>query len=121
MIVTIAQAGVARAVAAALSPAGAGMFISGLVPASGPADAEPTHFISTGMIKSQFADLLDAGDAAALYAASVAGAQAQGLPVTWTQGDCAALLAASDVSTEDPFIAMARLGLQLQQPAGDIE
>lgn len=120
MIPTISLAPVARAVAAALSPAGHGMFVSELCPSSGPADADPTHYVSTGMIGSQFADLLALQDASALNSAAVSGAQAQGLPVTWTVGDCAALLAASDVSTQAPFDAFARMGLQLRQPPEDL-
>lgn len=116
MIVPASLAPVARAVAAALSPAGHGMFVSELCPSSGPADADPTHYVSTGMIGAQFADLLALSDAQALHDAAVAGAQVQGLPVTWTVGDCAALLSASDVSEEPPFDALARLGLQLVQP-----
>ena len=116
MIVPASLAPVARAVAAALSPAGHGMFVSELCPSAGPATAPASHYVSTGMIGAAFADLLARNDAQALHDAAVAGAQAQGLPVTWTVGDCAALLAASDVSIDSPFDAFARIGLQLHQP-----
>ena len=119
MIVPALLAEAARAVAAALSPAGHGMFVSELCPSSGPADADPTHYVSTGMIKAQFADLLALQDASALNSAAVSGAHAQGLPVTWTVADCAALLEQSDVSQDPPFVAFARLGLQLRQPEAD--
>ncbi len=65
-----------------------------------------THFISSGWIGSQFAALLT--DADAMYAA----AQAAIVQVTLAQ--CQALIAESDVTdpeTENPFAAMARLGL----------
>lgn len=120
MIVPTSLAPVARAVAAALSPAGHGMFVSELCPSSGQADGEATHYVSTGMIGAQFADLLALQDASALNSAAVSGAQAQGLPVTWTAADCAALLEQSDVSQDPPFDAFARLGLQLRQPPEEL-
>jgi hypothetical protein len=121
MVVLADAALPARAIAAALSPAGQGMFIVGLVPASGPADAEPVQFVSTGPVDSQFADLLALNDGQALYDAAAAGAAAQGLPVTWTVDDCVVLLATSDVSAERPWPSaegpgvFARLGVQLHQ------
>jgi hypothetical protein len=105
-------------VPAALSPAGHGMFVSGL---SADGSEPATHFVSTGMIHSQFAALLALNDPQALYDMAVAGAAAQGLPVTWSVDDCAALLEQSDVSADPPFDAFARLGLQLVQPADEIE
>jgi hypothetical protein len=113
LIVPAALATAARDVAAALSPAGHGMFVSGL---SADGSEPATHFVSTGMIHSQFAALLAMDDPQALSDTAAAGAAAQGLPVTWSVDDCAALLAQSDVSTDPPFDAFARLGLQLVQP-----
>lgn len=105
MIVPAAQAPLARALAAALSPAGVGMFVVGL---SADGDEPASHFISTGKISAEFAPLLQ--DAAALYAAcSAAGAGV-------AEAQCQALVDASDVSEEPPFDALARLGLQLVQP-----
>lgn len=65
--------------------------------------AEPTHYISTGMIEDLFLSCVT--DAGALYAAC----QAAGADVT--QAQCDALVAQSDVSDEPPLAAMARLGL----------
>ena len=68
--------------------------------------SEPaTHYISTGMIDDQFVAMLT--DATALYAAC----QAAGASVT--QAQCDALVSGADVSTDKPFDAMARLGLQM--------
>lgn len=102
----------ARNLGAALAPPGAGMYSTGL---SADGFAPASHYISSGMIGQSFAEIL--ADPEALYAAAVAGAQAQGITLTETLADCQALVAQSDVSEEPPFDAMARLGLQLVQPA----
>lgn len=98
----LALAPLARALAAGLSDRGVGMFEVGL---SATGDAPATHFISVGMIDAQIRDLLT--DAAALFAAC----NAAGAPVTLAQ--CQALVTQSDVSGDDPWVAMARRGLQL--------
>lgn len=105
MIVPAALAELARALAAGLSPAGVGMFTSGL---SADGSEPSTHFVSTGKIEDTFAPLLQ--DGAAMYAACVAAG------ANVSQAQCDALVAASDVSEEPPFDAFARLGLQLVQP-----
>ena len=113
MVITTARASLGRAIAAALSPAGVGMFVVGLCPADGPAAAEPTNFISTGRIDARFAPLLK--DGAALHSA----AQAAG--VDCTLAECQALVDEADVSQEPPHPsaespgALARLGLQIRQ------
>lgn len=101
MIVPAALAPLARALAEGLAgEAGAGMWQAALAPEG---SSEPTHYISTGMIEDQF--LACVTDANALYAAC----QAAGADVT--QAQCDALVAGSDVSADDPFAAMGRLGL----------
>ena len=101
MIVPAALAPLARALAAGLSPtASAGMWQVALAPEGAP---EPTHYISTGMIDSEFVGAVS--DASVLYAAC----QAAGADVS--QAQCDALVALSDVSTDAPQDAMDRLGL----------
>lgn len=108
MIVPAALAPLARALAAGLSPAGEGMFVVGAAPTgAGPA----THYISTGPIQPQFAAAI--ADADVLYAA----AAAAGAPITFDA--CAALVAQSDVSTDAPRDALARLGLVLLDVEAD--
>lgn len=95
--------------------AGKGMFTMG-VSADG---AEPvTHFISAGMVEDTFAGALS--DPAYLYGACQQGAQdpsksdkARAFLATVTQAKCKALLSSSDVSTNAPFDALERLGLQM--------
>ena len=108
MVVQAEHAPLARELAAALSPAGVGMFTSGLVPAGSATGTEPTHFISTGKIDAEFGPLLQ--DADALCAAGTQAGVGCGLV------DVQALVATADVTDEPPFDAMARLGLELQQP-----
>lgn len=109
MVVTAEHAPLARAIAAAISPEGGqGMFAAALVPDSGPDDAQPTHYVSTGKINPQFAPLLS--NPAALHAAAIAAG------VECTLAECEALVAESDVTTDEPFAAFARLTLKLQPP-----
>ena len=102
-ITTASQAPLARSLCAQLAgPPGSGMFLTGLS-ASGAAPA--THYVSAGQIDDSFAAALS--NAAILYGAC----QQAGIDVTQTQ--CTALLSSSDVSAEQPFAAIARLGLQI--------
>jgi len=105
---------------AAAGEAGAGMFITGLSPTG---EAPATHFISSGAIETQFADILPVatitvvegvetltpatGDLdAVLGLASSAGVS---IDLATVEG----LFAALDVSEQPPFTAMERLGLQI--------
>ena len=125
LIVTAADAPVARAIAAAFGPGGVGMWTtplsaSGLNPA--------THYISTGYIPAEFVSVCPmatwaqdedgdwvqtdfyAGDAASVYGAC----QQAGLPYTLAQIE--GVFVRSDVSQQEPFVAMGRLGLQIINP-----
>lgn len=100
MIVPASLAPPCRALAASF-PSGAGMWTTPLSPTG----ATPaTHYISSGGIWQQFADMLDSPEALA------AGA---GIPIAQAQ----AILSACDVSEEDGPTAMARLGLTFVQDA----
>lgn len=102
MVVLAEHAPLARAIAAAISPEGGqGMFAAALVPESGPDDAEPTHYVSTGKIDPQFAPLLS--NPAALHAA------ATGAGMECSLAECETLVATSDVSEDEPLDAFARL------------
>lgn len=105
---------------AAAGEAGAGMFITGLSPTG---EAPATHFISSGAVESKFAAILpigtvttvdevttverSAGDVAAVI--QLAKDAGQAVDAKTIGG----LFAALDVTAQDPFVAMARLGLQL--------
>lgn len=102
MIVPAALVPLARALAACLSPAGTGMFEVGC---SADGSAPATHYISTGMIQVQFAEAIS--DASALHAACL------GAGASVSSSQCQALVSASDVSNEQPFDALARVGLAL--------
>ena len=105
---------------AAAGEAGAGMFTTGL---SATGEAPATHYISSGALEAKFADILplstittadevetvtrSAGDIdAVIQLAKDAG---QAVDAKTIGG----LFAALDVSEQPPFVAMARLGLQL--------
>lgn len=83
-------------------PPGAGMFIT---PLSVTGAAPATHFISSGLIEDTFAAVL--ADPQTMFSVC----QQAGIGVTLAA--CQALLGASDVSEDQPFDALARLGLRL--------
>ena len=105
---------------AAAGEAGAGMFTTGL---SATGEAPATHFISSGAVESKFAAILpigtvttvdevetverSAGDVAAVI--QLAKDAGQAVDAKTIGG----LFAALDVTAQDPFAAMERLGLQL--------
>jgi len=116
----------AQEIASTLSPAGAGMWTTGLAPtAEGPA----THFISTGLIGPDFAHMVPCQT----YAQDEEGewvlvSTEPGSPVAVTQA-CNALglevtleqvegiFAVADVTDQEPFVAMGRMGLVMVQEA----
>lgn len=123
LILTAEVTPLAQQIAATLSPAGAGMWTTGLS-ADG---AEPaTHFISTGYISQEFAHMVpcqtweqvdgvwtetgsEPGSPEAVYQACVAA----GMEVTLAEIE--AVFAGADVTEQDPFTAMGRMGLQIVQ------
>jgi hypothetical protein len=125
LITTAATTPLARDIAATLSPSGGqNMWLTGL---SATGNAPATHYVSTGLISPEFAMLVpeqvweqDAngdwvqtgsspGDPVLCYQMCIAG----GLTVTQAQVD--AVYAAADVTEQEPFVAFARLGLQMVQ------
>jgi hypothetical protein len=113
----------AQQIAATLSPAGAGMWTTPLSPTG---ETPATHFISTGQISPEFAHMVpcqtweqvegewvmtdtEPGDPQAVTDAC----NAAGLEVTLEQVE--SVFAVADVTEQEPFTAMARMGLQLVQ------
>ena len=120
----------AQEIAATLSPGGVGMWTTGLSPTG----AEPaTHFISTGFIPPEFAHMVPEqfweqdetgawvqtgstpGDPVAVYEACTAAG------MTVTLEEIEAVYAVADVTEQEPFVAMGRLGLVLVQSAEPIQ
>ena len=112
----------AHEIAATLSPGGVGMWITGLSPTG----AEPaTHFISTGFIPPEFASMVPEqfweqdetgawvqtgstpGDPVAVYEACTAAG------MTVTLEEIEAVYAVADVTEQEPFVALGRMGLVL--------
>lgn len=105
LIVTAADAPLARMIAASFGPGGRGMWMTRLS-ANG---AEPaTHFISSGGIPAEFAGLLE--DPAAVWAVVTA----QG--VECKPEEVEALFLAAEITDEPPFTVLARLGLTIINP-----
>lgn len=128
LIIAAQDAPLAREIAAAFGPGGAGMFTtplsaSGLDPAS--------HYISSGYIPQEFVSLAPSttwtqdedgqwiatdhypGDAATVYAyASQAGIQC-------SLADVEGVFSRSDCSGQEPFVAMGRMGLMIVNPPLD--
>lgn len=122
MIVPAEHADLARVLCETLAgPGGAGMFTTAL---SATGDDPATHYISSGLIESDFADLLPLielpADADPVIHPGqpdliIQMATTQGMGVTFDE--VLALLAAVDVTDQDAFSALDRLGLQIVQPA----
>jgi hypothetical protein len=104
MIIAAAIADQARAIGALFGPGAAGMWTTAL---SADGALPATHYISSGCIAPEFASMLETPEA--LQAGAALLAVALDLPT------CAALLAGADVSDEEPFAVMERLGLQMVQ------
>lgn len=109
MIVPTEHVDLARALCAALAgEGGSGMFTTALSPNG----VEPaTHWISSGLIESEFADLLPLGSTPGQPDVVHSLALQSGMFVSIE--DIAGLLAAVDVSEQPPAEALDRLGLAM--------
>ena len=109
IIVPIDLAEPARDACMALTgSASEGLFTTPLYPDGG---TEPTHAISSGYIAGEFADLLPCGDQPGNIEALLAVLEGVEFPITIDE--LAGMLAMIDISEEEPYAAMARLGLSL--------
>ena len=81
----------------------------------------PTHAISSGYIAGEYADLLPCGDQPGNTEALLALLEGVEFPITIDELD--GMLAMIDISEEEPYAAMARLGLSLapQQTTDEVE
>lgn len=128
MIIAAANVELARAIAASFGSGGVGMWTTPLSPTG----AEPaTHYISSGYVPAEFAYLVpcqtweqgedgvwvetgsEPGDPFAVYNLAVEA----GIPCT--QDDIDDLFANADVTAQEPFVAMGRLGMQIVNPPMD--
>jgi hypothetical protein len=127
LIIPTANVELARAIAASFGTGGEGMWTT---PLSADGQEPASHYISSGYIPAQFAHLVplqvwaqdengawvmiasEPGDPVAVYEA----ATAQGIECT--QADVDAIFAAADVTGQEPFVAMGRLGVQIVQTGG---
>jgi len=125
LIVQAQDAPTARAIAAAFGPGGVNMWTT---PLSATGQEPATHYISSGYIPEEFVSLAPCttweqdeqgnwvqtdhypGDAATVFAY----AQEAGLP--YTLAEIEGVFGRSDVSAQEPFVAMGRMGIKLIQP-----
>lgn len=128
LICPAANVDLARAIATSFGPGGIGMWTT---PLSASGSDPATHYISSGYVPPEYGYLVplqvwsldpngdwvlvgtEPGDPVAVYTA----ATAQG--VVCTQADVDALFAAADVTEQEPFTAMGRLGLTIINPPLD--
>jgi hypothetical protein len=129
LLVAAQDADLARQIAAGFGPGGEGMFTT---PLSADGTDPATHYISTGYIPAEFVSLAPnttweqdedgqwvqtahyPGDAATVYAyATQAG-------VSCTLEDVEGVFSRADVSEQEPFVAMGRMGVQIVNPPADI-
>jgi hypothetical protein len=120
LILSAAVTPLAQQIASTLSPAGAGMWTTPLAPSTeGPA----THYISTGYISSEFAHMVpcqawvqDEGGAWVVAEVTPGSPEAvtqacNALGMAVTLAEVQAVFAGADVSAQEPFVAMGRMGL----------
>ena len=121
IILPAAAQALARALCeAAAGESGAGMFTTGL---SATGEAPATHFISSGAVENHFADILPVGTVTMVDDVNTVERSAGDVDAviqlakdagqTVDAKTIGGLFAALDVSEQQPFVAMARLGLQL--------
>ena len=114
----------ARNLCKGLAPgSGDGMFLTGL---SATGNAPATHYVSSGTISDEMAALLPCKTVTKDAEGNDVITTAPGMPeaapdlaakakISTTKAKITALYAAIDVSDQPPFVAMARLGLQIVQ------
>jgi hypothetical protein len=127
LVVTAADAPLARQIAETLSPAGVNMWLVGL---SADGQEPATHYVSTGLIGEDFAAMVpctfwaydsetsqwvetgsEPGDAAMVSMACAAAEP----PLVVTEAEVQAVMDASDISDQEPFTAFSRMGLTMIQ------
>lgn len=121
IIIPAGMVNAARQLGSEIAPGGHGMFITGLSPTGN----EPaTHYVSSGLIDSDFAAILNSG--LMIHNAAIAGAAAQGMEKKATQQQAIDLKSQAQVHTgkrlvdgaevdEGPHEYIARMGLKIIQ------
>ena len=125
LIIAAEDADIARTIAASFGSGGTGMWTT---PLSSDGQEPATHYISSGGITADFVSLAPCtdwtqdeqgqwvqtdhypGDAATVFAY----AQQAGLP--YTLADIEGIFSRADVSVQEPFVAMGRMGLKIVNP-----
>lgn len=135
LIVPAEHVELARSIAAAFGPGGEGMWTTPLAPEN---SNTATHYISSGFIPEEFAYMVpnqiwewvipegdgvdgswqktgeETGNPVAVYNLAVE------KEIDCTQAQIDSLFATADVTQQEPFVAMKRLGVQILQPNIDV-
>lgn len=126
LIMPVAVVAAARDIAASLGSGWQGMWTTPLSPNG----IEPaTHYISSGMVPVRFAQIMpiqtwaQAEDGAWIKAASLPGSPAsiygflmQRNVTAYSLPQIEAIMSAADITEQEPYSAMARLGVQIISP-----
>lgn len=100
MIIPASLAPQIRQLAGSFGESADGMWTTALAPSG---QTVATHYISSGLIWQSFADMIASPESLKTGCADIG--------VTLTLQECQSLLSACDITEEEPFSAMARLGL----------
>jgi hypothetical protein len=124
LVVTAADAPLARQIAETLSPAGVNMWLVGL---SADGQEPATHYVSTGLIGEDFAamvpctfwamdedgDWVETGSEPGNAALVVLACASMDPPLVVTEAEVQAIMDDSDISDQEPFTAFSRMGLMM--------
>ena len=105
MIIPAVLAPQIRQLAVGFGSSADGMWTTALAPTG---ETVATHYISTGLIWQSFADMIASAEALRAGCADIG--------VTLTLQECEALLSACDITEDEPFAVMERLGLTIIEP-----
>ena len=117
IIVADAVVAAARAVQAQIDPIESSSSLGTPLSPSGDINEPTTHWISSGHMPVAIVDGFN--DASALYASLVAASEAAGQSPVATLAECENIVANTDDTSEDPYVALDRLGLKIVSPNPD--
>ena len=124
LVVTAADAPLARQIAETLSPAGVNMWLVGL---SADGQEPATHYVSTGLIGEGFAAMVpctfwaqdedgnwvETGSEPGNAAMVVLACASMDPPLALTEKQVQGMMDRADISDQEPFVAFSRMGLKL--------
>lgn len=104
MIIPATLAPQIRQLASSFGSSAENMWTTTLAP---PGETVATHYISTGLIHQSFADMISSSEALQAGCTNIG--------VTLPIENCQILLSSCDITEDEPFSAMARMGLKIME------